>query len=84
MQVMQGLELTKKYYFDCVLPLIQKYFPALAEKHSATLFGWGSEVLGNDDEYSKFYEWGPRPKILLTDDDHHKYAKQLLAIFTKE
>lgn len=81
---MKCLELTRNFYFECVLKLMEKYFPELAKKHSAALIGWGSEVLENDDELSKFYGWGPKPKIFLSNKDYLESGKKLLEIFENE
>ena len=39
-----GLELSQKYYWEIVRPLLDGQFPGLA--HAAGLIGPGSEVLG--------------------------------------
>ncbi|HCJ55976.1 DUF4037 domain-containing protein [Lutispora sp.] len=81
---MKCLELTRSFYFEWVLKLIKQYFPSMAEGHSAALIGWGSEVLGNDDEISKFYGWGPKPKIFLSNEDYAVSGKKLWGIFLSE
>ena len=78
---MKCLELTRKFYVDCVLNLMKKYFPSLAENHSAALLGWGSEVLENDDDISKFYGWGPKPKIFLSNKDYIQSGDKLWEMF---
>lgn len=81
---MKCLELTRDFYFECVLKLIKQYFPSLVENHSAALIGYGSEVLGNDDEISKFYGWGPKPKIFLTNQDYIESGNKLQEVFINE
>jgi hypothetical protein len=80
---MKSLELNRKYYNECVSGIIRNYCPDLAEKHAAALIGWGSEVLGNDDDYSKRYGWGPRVLLFLTPGDHITWGNKLLSIFQK-
>ncbi|MDZ5254104.1 DUF4037 domain-containing protein [Clostridium sp. LIBA-8841] len=71
---MKGLELNEKFYFEVVKPLIEDEFPMIKEKYAAGLIGYGSDVLGNDDELSRDHEWGPRCHIWLSNDDYDKYA----------
>lgn len=62
---MQGLELSRRFYFEAVLPILERRFPGL--DHAAALLGSGSEVLGFDDEISTDHHWGPRVQLFLRD-----------------
>jgi hypothetical protein len=68
---MRSLDLNRRYYHECVAPILTAHCPEVAERHAAALLGWGSEVLGNDDQYSRAYGWGPRVILFLTEEDHH-------------
>ena len=72
--MMQSLELNHAYYHDCIAPVLKTHCPEIAQKHAAALIGWGSEVLGNDDEFSKIYGWGPRIVLFLTPEDHAQWS----------
>lgn len=63
-----GLELSERYFFEDVKPILGKFFPDL--KYSSGLIGPGSEVLGFDDEMSRDHHWGPRLILFLTDTDY--------------
>ena len=76
-KAMQGLELSEKYYREMVSDLIEKCCPVLKNNHAAGLVGYGSDVLGNDDELSRDHEWGPRCVIWLKKPDYDKYAAKL-------
>jgi len=54
-----------------IRPLIDEHFPEVSENHAAALIGWGSDVLGNDDEWSKDHEWGPRCILFLPESLEH-------------
>ena len=72
---MKGLDLCKKYFFECVKPIIDEKFSSvydINDYYSCALIGWGSDVLRNDDEFSRDHEWGPR--LLIFVDEEHKYA----------
>ena len=69
---MKGLELCRRYYYECVKPIIEEKYSLIKDNYSCALIGWGSDVLQNDDEYSKDHEWGPR--LLIFVDNERKYA----------
>ena len=81
---MQSLELNRAYYRDCVSKVLVENCPQIAKRHAAALIGWGSEVLGHDDEFSRRYGWGPRIVLFLTKDDHQAWAQRLLAILQEQ
>lgn len=62
---MQGLELSRRFYFEAVLPILERRFPEA--QHAAALLGHGSEVIGYDDERSQDHEWEPRAQLFLPD-----------------
>lgn len=62
---MRGLELSRRFYFEAVLPILQQRFPRL--QHAAALLGAGSEVLGFDDDISTDHHWGPRVQLFVAD-----------------
>lgn len=62
-----GAELSRRFYEDAVGPILQRRFPELI--YSACLLGYGSEVLGMDDERSRDHNWGPRLRLLLGESD---------------
>ncbi len=74
---MKGLALARKYYFECVKPIILDKLPDLEGKYAAALIGYGSDVIGNDDEVSRDHEWGPRCHIFLPETIQEKYTPEL-------
>jgi hypothetical protein len=64
----QGLELSRRFYFEAVRPILEREFPTL--EHAAALIGHGSEVLGFDDERSRDHQWGPRVQLFVHDPGH--------------
>ena len=58
-----GLELSRRFYWEAVRPLLDDYAPGLP--HAAALIGPGSEVLGFDDLTSTDHHWGPRVLLFL-------------------
>ena len=62
-----GLELNRRYFFEVIQPLLQKFDPGL--RYSAALMGYGSDVLGYDNATSMDHNWGPRGQIFVAGHD---------------
>src|SRR5215204_6514047 len=62
---LKGLELSRRFYFEAVRPILDHSFPDL--DHAAARIHFGSEVLGFDDEMSRDHYWGPRIQLFLRD-----------------
>ncbi len=56
---------SRAFFGDVVLPLLQRQVPAETQVMAAGFFGYGSEVLGLDDEYSTDHHFGLRVNVLL-------------------
>jgi hypothetical protein len=73
----QGLELSRRFYFEAVRPILDREFPEF--EHAAALIGYGSDVLGFDDEMSQDHEWGPRVLLFGRDASRAAEIKERLA-----
>jgi len=62
---MKGLDLSRSYFEEWIQPIIADRVPELGNSYAAALIGWGSDVLGNDDKWSRDHEWGPRCILFL-------------------
>ncbi len=80
---MNGLQLARQFYFDCVQQVIAERLPELNDRYAAGLIGYGSDVLGNDDELSTDHEWGPRLHIFIDKDLHRKHASRMDKVFNE-
>jgi uncharacterized protein DUF4037 len=76
-----GLELNRMYYREAVAPILAANFSTL--KYSASLIGYGSDVLGYDSERSTDHEWGPRLLLFLDAQDHDALAPQITETLAK-
>lgn len=77
---MQGIELSRRFYFELVRPFLAEAAPGLP--HAATLGGYGSELLGFDDEMSRDHNWGPRLHIVVSPADFAAHAQRLVDAFS--
>ncbi|MDE0312275.1 MAG: hypothetical protein OXI52_08420, partial [Caldilineaceae bacterium] len=63
MKYISGMELSRRFYWEAVRPVLERSFCGLP--HAAALIGAGSETLGFDDEMSTDHGWGPRLQLFL-------------------
>ncbi|WP_395814453.1 DUF4037 domain-containing protein [Devosia sp.] len=77
---MQGIELSRRFYTEIVAPWLGRTAPGLP--HAAALIGYGSELLGFDDEVSRDHNWGPRVHLLVERSDFDQHARRLVTEFT--
>ena len=75
MGFINGLELSRQFYWQAVRPVLDSHFPGLP--HSAALIGAGSEVLGFDTELSSDHHWGPRVLLFLSEVDFPKFSEPI-------
>ena len=59
----KGLDLNRGFYREIVKPILDRSFPGL--RYSASLIGYGSDVMGMDTERSTDHNWGPRMQIFV-------------------
>ena len=57
--MVRGLQLSRRFYQECAVPLFRKELPDLMPFLAVGLVGEGSECFGFDDEYSIDHDWGP-------------------------
>lgn len=77
---MQGIELSRGFYADIVRPWLSQAAPDL--RYSAALMGYGSELLGFDDETSRDHNWGPRVHIFVAPEQFAEHARRLVDDFS--
>ncbi|PKN99313.1 MAG: hypothetical protein CVU42_08665 [Chloroflexi bacterium HGW-Chloroflexi-4] len=63
MPFLPGLTLNECYYTEIVGPLMKQFDASLC--YSASLIGYGSDVLGYDNATSMDHNWGPRMQIFV-------------------
>ena len=66
---MKGLELSRLYYKEEGIRMLDQQFPGLRGKLAAGLIGSGSECYGYDDEISQDHDFEPGFCLFLPDED---------------
>jgi hypothetical protein len=77
MDFIKGLELNNGFYKDIVKPLLDKKYPNLV--YSASLLGYGSDVLNYDTEVSMDHNWGPRLQLFIYEEGLTKKINEYLS-----
>ncbi len=73
---MKGLEVSRLFFSEWLLPFIDREFPGLRSRMAAGRF-LGSDAIGADDVLSKDHNWGPTVEIYV--DDEHPIGDEELA-----
>ncbi|MBV7336906.1 DUF4037 domain-containing protein [Chloroflexi bacterium TSY] len=62
------IQISHAFFEDIVKPILQEHFPQETAQTAFGIFGYGSEALQMDDEYSRDHHWGLRIDALMPDD----------------
>ena len=73
----KGLELSKRYFYNIVLPEFEKNLKDILPLCAFGLVGEGSECYGYDDELSQDHDFGPSVCIWLRKDGYLKYKDRI-------
>ena len=79
----KGLELSKKYFYDLVLPEFEKNLNNVLPLCAFGLVGEGSECYGYDDKISQDHDFGPSVCIWLRKDDYLKHKDKINEVLKK-
>lgn len=61
-------DISRDFFREVVLPVLEREFPEETAVATFGIFGYGSEVLGMDDQYSRDHHWGIRINALLPEE----------------
>ena len=66
---MKGIELARKYFEECAVPVLSEKFPDVMPLLAAGIFGSGSECFGYDDVISADHDFEPGFCLMLPSED---------------
>lgn len=72
-------DISRDCFHQVVLPILQREMPEIAAQGAFGLFGYGSEALGLDDEYSRDHHFGLRIDALLPEELFRTHGATLQA-----
>lgn len=59
------IDISHQFFNELVKPILETHFPQETAQTAFGVFGYGSEALGLDDEYSRDHHWGLRIDALM-------------------
>jgi hypothetical protein len=72
------IEISREFFDEIVLPILQAEFPEETAQMAFGVFGYGSEVLRLDDDYSRDHHWGLRINALMPEALFRTRAEPLM------
>jgi len=79
-----GLEISKEFISNLLLPLLQDTLPEFYDRLSVAVVGTGSDVLGFDDEISRDHHWGPRANVMFLREDCERIQQPLQTVLNEK
>lgn len=73
------IDISRNFFEQVVKPILQEHFPTETARTAFGVFGYGSEALRLDDEYSRDHHWGLRIDALMPDDVFTSKRHEIMA-----
>ncbi|RME42173.1 MAG: DUF4037 domain-containing protein [Chloroflexi bacterium] len=73
------VDVSREFFFEILLPILEREFPAETAQTAFGVFGYGSEVLRLDDAYSSDHHWGLRINAVMPDALYRQKRDEILA-----
>ncbi len=80
---MKGLEISREYYKQYGLPMLEAEFSEVIDRVAAGLVGEGSECLGFDDEISRDHDFDMGFCLFVTEEDYAKFGFKLSRAYSR-
>lgn len=80
---MKGIERSRIFFFEKVLPELEKEFPTIYPKLQVGKVGRGSECYGYDDEYSTDHDYTSGIQFYLTEEQDLEYGFKLTRFYSR-
>ena len=77
------IDISHDFFDQIVLPLLQREFPEETKQMAFGVFGYGSEALRLDDEYSRDHHWGIRIDTLMPTDIFENKREEIVDVLSK-
>ena len=78
------LRTSRDFFHEIVSPILSEHFPDVFAQAACGFFGYGSECLGMDDDYSRDHHFGLRVNMLLPGDLADRHRDDMLEVLSRE
>src|SRR5581483_998800 len=72
------IDISHAFFDEIVKPVLEREFPAATAQTAFGVFGYGSEVLRLDDDFSRDHHWGIRINALMPDAVYREHESAIL------
>jgi hypothetical protein len=76
---LKGLDLCESFFNEIARPVLETKFAEIP--YSSALIGYGSDVIGFDDEMSTDHQWGPRFQLFLPEEGFTDLKERISSAF---
>lgn len=73
------IDISHEFFDQVILPVLKRDYPAETAQTCFGVFGYGSEVLRLDDQYSRDHHWGIRINALMPDTLYRARGEELVS-----
>jgi hypothetical protein len=77
------IDVSHEFFDQIVLPTLQREFPEETARTAFGVFGYGSEALRMDDEYSRDHHWGIRIDALMPAEIFTNRRSQIMQVLSQ-
>ncbi|MDP6356648.1 MAG: DUF4037 domain-containing protein [Planctomycetota bacterium] len=78
------IAISRRFFESEVLPILETRFPELAEQSALGFFGYGSECLEMDDDFSRDHHFGIRVNMLVPEGTPSARLEEMLETLSSE
>ncbi len=78
------IDVSRQFFFEVLEPILERHFPEETRRTTFGVFGYGSEVLRLDDEYSADHHWGIRINALMPEEMFQQRNAEILRVVERE
>lgn len=75
------VDVSRDFFLEIVKPMLERECPEQTAHTAFGAFGYGSEVMRLDDDYSQDHHWGLRINALMLDDIYQAGGEQVIRAF---
>ncbi|HBY94733.1 MAG TPA: hypothetical protein DEP84_12370 [Chloroflexi bacterium] len=76
------IDVSREFFHALVKPILEREFPEETAETAFGVFGYGSEALGMDDDYSRDHHWGLRIDALMPDEVFQSRREAIMQVLS--
>lgn len=73
------VDISRDFFYEIILPIFERDFSDVSAQTAFGVFGYGSDVLRMDDEFSRDHNWGIRINALMPDAVYSARHQEILS-----